>query len=114
MPNTQVGGWDTATNPRPADSITNPSPVNAPIYTVAWFHTHTATTYRTASNPTVRPVGPSPNDFAWGAQNSIAIPGYAYDYVESPAGSGSIPFGYQLNGPAKVYTVTPPTNRATP
>lgn len=47
--NNQVAAWDTATFPRPPDSIANPSPLDKPTYTVAWFHTHTPTVNRTAA-----------------------------------------------------------------
>jgi hypothetical protein len=108
--NNQGAGWDTATSPRPPDSIANPTPLDTPTYTVAWFHTHTPTVNRA----TGRPIGPSGADFGWSANANINCPGYAYDYVESPAGSGNIPAGYPINSAAMVYTITPPSRRPTP
>jgi len=102
--------WDTATFPRPADSIVNPSPLDTVTYTVGWFHTHTPTTYRSVG----RGVGPSVADGGWSSDPGINIPGYAYDYVESPAGSGSIPAGHPIDSPAQIYTITPPVRRPTP
>jgi len=108
--NNQGAGWDTATFPRPADSIANPTPLQKPTYTIAWFHTHTPTTFRMVG----RPIGPSAADFGWSTNASINCPGYAYDYTESPAGSGNIPAGHPINSAAQVYTATPPARRPTP
>jgi hypothetical protein len=108
--NTTTGGWDTATSPRPADVPASPVPTDKPVYTVAWYHTHTPTLYRSGG----RGVGPSSPDFGWSASSSINSPGYAHDYVESPAGSGVIPAGHPLNSAFKVYNITPPDRRPTP
>lgn len=108
--NNTTGGWDTATFPRPADIPAAPVATDKPTYTVAWFHTHTPTLYRSGG----RGVGPSSPDFGWSANGSINCPGYAYDYVDSPAGSGAIPAAHPLNSSSKVYTITPPDRRPTP
>jgi hypothetical protein len=115
--NNQGAAWDTATFPRPPDSIANPSPLDKPTYTVAWFHTHTPTVNRTAADMPpngTRGVGPSGADHAWSVNAGINIPGYAYDYTESPAGSGTIPAGHPINSAAQVYPITPPIRRPTP
>ncbi len=108
--NDQGASWDTATYPRPPDSIVNPTPLDLPVYTIGWFHTHTPTTYRSVG----RGVGASGADYGWSANANINIPGYAYDYTESPASSGSIPAGHPINSSAQVYTITPPGRRSTP
>lgn len=108
--NADGASWDTVTTPRPPDVPETPLPTEKPTYTVAWYHTHTATTHRTFG----RPVGESNADKAFGAHNSINIPGYAHDYVESPAGTGAIPGGHPLNSPAKIYNITTPDRRSTP
>ena len=109
--------WDTATNPRPLDSIADPTPLDQPTYTVGWFHTHTPTTYRSLGRPAGPSGGPGPPptfDYSWSARPDICIPGYAYDYTESPAGSGSIPAAHPINSAAQIYTITPPVRRPTP
>ncbi len=100
---------------RPADSPASPTPCDAgATYSVASFHTHTPTEFRAAANPrgTVRPVGPS------GADNRIDtsddVPGVVYDYVESPAGSGSVPMGHPESGAATLYHSQGRTRRTTP
>ncbi|MDR0993151.1 MAG: hypothetical protein LBN38_01075 [Verrucomicrobiota bacterium] len=108
--NNQGASWNTATFPRPPDSIVNPAPLEQPTYIIGWFHTHTPTTYRSVG----RGVGPSGADSGWSANASINIPGYAYDYTESPAGSGSIPAAHPINSAAQIYTITPPIRRPTP
>ena len=108
--NSQGASWNTAAYPRPADSYANPTPFDEPIYTIAWFHTHTPTTYRTDG----RGVGPSTPDRNWSTDSNINIPGFVYDYVESPSGSGQIPAGHPINSPAQVYPITPPSNRPVP
>lgn len=74
---------------KPADSGT--------IFTVGLFHTHTPTTYRTGT----RGVGPSSADNRF--HNSNSVVGVIYDYVESPAGSGTIPGGHPLDSAATRY-----------
>lgn len=108
--NNQGASWDTATYPRPPDGIANPTPLDQPTYTIGWFHTHTPTTYRSVG----RGVGPSGADYGWSANGSVNIPGYAYDYTESPSGSGSIPAAHPINSAAQIYPITPPTRRPTP
>lgn len=92
---------------RPADTPGAPALTGGATYTVASFHTHTPTTFR----PVGRPVGPSGADNA--ADTSDDVTGIVYDYVESPAGSGSIPAGHPLNSPARRYQ-SGPARRSTP
>ncbi len=108
--NNAGASWDTVTIPRPPDIPASPVPTDKPTYTVAWYHTHTPTTHRSVG----RGVGPSPEDGLFGSHNSINIPGYAHDYIESPAGSGAIPAAHPLNSSAKIYNITPPDRRPTP
>jgi hypothetical protein len=108
--NNQGAGWSTATYPRPADSVANPTPIQRPTYTVGWFHTHTPTVNRAVG----RGVGMSAADAGWSTNANINIPGFGYDYTESSAGSGTIPAGHPINSSAQVFTVTPPTRRPTP
>lgn len=83
---------------KPADSGTT--------YTVGLFHTHTPMTHRTGGS---RGVGPSGADDRF--HNSNGVVGVIYDYVESPAGSGTIPAGHPLNSAATRYHSGP--NRRT-
>ena len=86
-----------AANPgtKPADS--------GKVYTVGLFHTHTPMTYRDKSG--VRDVGPSSTDNTFHTNNNVA--GVVYDYVESPAGSGTIPGGHPIDSAAKLYSSGP-------
>jgi hypothetical protein len=100
---------------RPADNPATPDPcATGATYSVASFHTHTPTTFRAAALPpgSVRPVGPS------GADNSIDttddVPGVVYDFVASPAGSGSIPMGHPKNSAAQLYHSRGKDRRTTP
>lgn len=104
--------WDTATYPRPSDSITYPSPLDQPTYTIGWFHTHTPMTY--APVGTRRGVGPSEGDYGWSANVLIDLPGYVYDYTESPTGYGSIPAGHPIDSLAHIFMIAPPDRRSTP
>jgi len=88
----ETGAADPGT--KPADSGTT--------YTVGLFHTHTPMTYRTGGT---RDVGPSGADNRFHTSNNVV--GVIYDYVESPAGSGSIPAGHPLNSAAKLYPSGP-------
>lgn len=85
-----AGSGDTSTISilaKPADNPATPLPNAAgATYTVASFHTHTPTTYRTGTG--TRRVGPSDVDIA--ADNTDNVAGIVHDYVESPAGGGSI------------------------
>lgn len=92
---------------RPADSPTNPAPNGSATYSVGSFHTHTPMTYRSGT----RSVGPSSGDQT--ADTSDDVAGVVYDYLESPAGSGSIPGGHPLDSPAQLYH-SGPTRRSTP
>ncbi|MBM3744502.1 MAG: DUF4157 domain-containing protein [Acidobacteria bacterium] len=78
---------------RPADT----PGANGTTYTVASFHTHTPTAFRTVP----RVVGPSGADQT--ADNHDDVAGVVYDYVESPAGSGSIPAGHPIGSAAQRY-----------
>ena len=104
--------WDTATYPRPSDNITYPAPLDQPTYTIGWFHTHTPMTYATVG--TRRGVGPSGGDYGWSANVLIDLPGYVYDYTESPTGYGSIPAGHPIDSPAQIFMIAPPYRRSTP
>ncbi|WP_418315618.1 hypothetical protein [Piscinibacter sakaiensis] len=100
---------------RPADTPDPPDPCAAgAVYRVASFHTHTPTEFRAAANPpgTVRPIGPSGADQR--IDTSDDVPGVVYDYVESPAGSGSIPLGHPKSGAAQRYHSQGKTRRTTP
>ncbi|MBL8166105.1 MAG: hypothetical protein JNJ61_29250, partial [Anaerolineae bacterium] len=83
---------------RPADS--SPGTETA-VYTVASFHTHTPTTYRTVG----RAIGPSEADHR--VDTSDDVTGVVYDYEASPAGSGSIPAAHPIDSAAKVYQSGP-------
>lgn len=91
----------------PPDKPTSPSLSDSPVYTVAWFHTHTPTTYRSVG----RPVGPSDKDIK--AASFYKMPGAAYDYVGAPGRGGYIPAGWPLRAPAKLWPI-PPVQRPTP
>jgi hypothetical protein len=100
---------------RPADAPATPDPCSeGATYSVASFHTHTPTEFRTAAMPpgSARPIGPS------GADNSIDtsddVPGVVYDFIESPAGSGSIPMGHPETSAAQRYHSRGKDRRTTP
>ena len=108
------GAWVTpATNgtvhiPHPDPDIPeNPTPIESGvIYPVAWFHTHTPTTYSTNS----RAVGPSRRDRRFSAHHSM--PGIAYDFEKDPTStSNTIPCGWPKNKPAIMYPIAPPERR---
>ena len=84
----ETGAADPGT--KPADSGTT--------YTVGLFHTHTPMTHRTGG---ARGVGPSGADNRFHTSNNVV--GVVYDYVESPAGSGTIPAGHPLDSAAQLY-----------
>jgi hypothetical protein len=87
--------------PRPPDRPAEPpAVVGCATYTVASFHTHTPTTYRTPPEAR-RIVGPSATDDSFDIRHEV--PGVVFDYIENPAGTGSIPFGYPKEGPARRY-----------
>lgn len=97
---------------RPSDVPANPAPnATGAVYYVASFHTHTPTTYRTNS-PGTRAVGPSSPDN--NADTADDVPGIVYDYVESPAGSNSIPMGHPEGADAQRYLSLGKTRRSTP
>jgi len=100
---------------RPADSPASPGACDdGATYYVASFHTHTPTAFRAAANPpgATRSVGPSGAD--QNIDNADYVPGLVYDYVESPAGSGSIPMGHPENGAAQLYHSQGRNRRTTP
>lgn len=100
---------------RPADTPATPDPCAAgAVYRVASFHTHTPTEFRAAANPpgTTRVVGPSGADQR--IDTSDDVPGVVYDFVEAPAGSGSIPMGHPKTGAAQRYHSLGRTRRTTP
>ncbi len=68
-------------------------------YTVASFHTHTPTRYRSVG----RPVGPSGADL--NADNGDNVAGVVYDYIE--AKGGNIPAGHPLRSRAQLYSSGP-------
>jgi len=101
--------------PRPPDVPATPAVTDSgATYPVASFHTHTATEFRAAAVPagSTRGVGPSGADN--NADNNDDVPGVVYDFVESPAGSGSIPMGYPKTSPARIYFSAGKTRRTTP
>jgi glycosyltransferase involved in cell wall biosynthesis len=93
--------------PRPADNPATPDLRTGGVFAVASFHTHTPTTFRAVG----RPVGPSAADNAADLHDDVT--GVVYDYVETPAGSGSIPAGHPLDSAARRY-LSGPNRRSTP
>ena len=102
--NSRWGSFSTtgaATGPvvGPADGATIDLPAKPadshPTYTVASFHTHTPTTYRTVG----RAVGPSGADLAADASDNVA--GIVYDFWGD--GSGNLPAGRSRAWPARLY-----------
>lgn len=87
----------------PADSPAAPAPNAGGTFTVAWYHTHTPTRWRTGG----RGTGPSDGDYAW--STSYGRPGLAHDYTVDPA-----PEGHPIDSPVRLYDVVPPSRRATP
>ncbi|HYI65203.1 MAG TPA: hypothetical protein VEW71_09990 [Allosphingosinicella sp.] len=92
VPNDKTGAADPGS--KPGDSGT--------VYAVGLYHTHTPMTHRTGGT---RGVGPSAADERFHTDNKVA--GVVHDYVESPAGSGSIPSGHPKASPAKLYSSGP-------
>lgn len=75
---------------RPAD--------NGDVFTVASFHTHTPTFYRSQTDVgSGRPTGPSQSDYDWDRSDDVA--GLVFDYAISVA-----PAGHPLHSDAVVYT----------
>lgn len=90
----------------PQDNPLAPAPNAAGVqYTVALFHTHTPTTYRSVG----RPVGPSGADDNF--HNSNNVVGVVYDYTE--VSGGNIPARHPLHSPARRYH-SGPDRRPTP
>lgn len=86
---------------RPADVPRNPPAVEGcATYTVASFHMHTPTEFRTPVGAT-RPIGASETDDTF--DRNQMVPGVVFDYIESPLGSKTIPFGYPKGNPARRY-----------
>ena len=92
----------------PFDSIDNPTPLDKPVCTVGYFHTHTPMTYMPTY--TSRPVGPSGDDIKFATNLGIQMPGFVYDYTNA---NNKIIGGHLLHDPAKVYTL-PPERRPLP
>jgi len=90
---------------KPADDPAAPTPIQAAVYAVASFHTHTPTKFR----PVGRPVGPSAADQT--ADTNDDVPGVVYDYVGNAAGVAVA--GLSLNSPAQRYH-SGPAKRSTP
>ena len=95
--------------PRPNDTPSNPGPTEqGAVYSVASFHTHTPTTYRSVG----RPVGPSAADRR--ADSLDQVPGIVYDFIEATPGSGRIPPGHLKTAPAMRYKSLGLERRPTP
>lgn len=109
------GGW-IMLGPKPNDNPTQPLPnASGATYTVAFFHTHTPTTYRALYYPKdyTREVGPSDPDETYGAE--LGLPGIVYDYSSSEAYPGAIPMGWPKDSAAKRYPIgQPDSRRSTP
>ena len=124
--NLMLGGWVTpgitgsvvVSNP-PPDRPVSPNPIDSgAIYSVAWFHTHTATTYLPTNNAAYRPVGPS-NPADYNVSLRKHVPGIAYDFDPDPVTStlrqtNAIPCGWPKSSPAHMYSISPPLRRDTP
>jgi hypothetical protein len=100
---------------RPPDDPPQSTPCDpGATYYIASFHTHTPTEFRTipALVGSVRPIGPSGPD----KQTDTAddVPGVVYDFIESPAGSGSIPMGHPKSSANKLYFSAGKKQRTTP
>jgi hypothetical protein len=91
--------WDTATVPKPADSILNPTPLDEPTYVVGWMHTHTPAYYTIDG----RWPGHSGLDQQFSAQPGIQIPGFVCDYTGNS--TNYIPAGWLIDSPAEYYWV---------
>jgi len=118
----EFGGWNAPADgagvnlsARTADAPATPDPCAAgATYSVASFHSHTSTAFRAAAVPAgaTRGVGPSGADNT--ADTRDDVPGIVYDYVESPAGSGSIPMGHPKGSAAQMYKSLGHERRTTP
>ncbi|MBQ6926451.1 MAG: hypothetical protein IJQ73_17585, partial [Kiritimatiellae bacterium] len=85
--------------PVPSDTPLFPRLTNgSAIYSVASFHTHTPSTYRTGIP---RIVGPSTSDT--NASTTLSLPGLVLDYIENAETPGKIPIGHPMNAPAQLY-----------
>lgn len=97
----------------PTDNPASPAPCDAGAdFYVASFHTHPPTTFDMTPGNWVRPIGPSNGDNV--ADTSDQVPGVVYDYVESPAGSGSIPLQHPEASAAQLYRSLGVDPRPTP
>jgi hypothetical protein len=107
-----AGGASVNLVPRPPDVPASPAANEKGVkYPVCSFHTHTPTEFR-AMYPGTRGIGPSPDDERIDANDQV--PGMVYDYVESPAGSGSIPMGHPKGSAAQRYLSLGLLQRPTP
>ena len=95
---------------RPADNPqTMPSPLSAGVsYSVASFHCHTPTTYRTVG----RVPGPSEQDEQGDCVNQVT--GIVYDFEEWSPGTNWIPPGWPKNSAHKFYKTPGLIRRPTP
>jgi len=99
---------------RPPDIPANPTPLDKPIYYVAWFHTHTPTTHVTFPH---RPVGPSVEDYGISRDPRVNVPGFVVDFVAVQTNNippNSIPAGLSTNAPFMIYDISPPSRRPLP
>ncbi|HTV12555.1 MAG TPA: hypothetical protein VME20_11925 [Acidimicrobiales bacterium] len=103
---------------RPQDDPKSAPFDSCATYVVASFHTHTPTFYLPKADPP-RPVGPSTQDKQATEQNgAFAVPGLVYDYcpavtivprqtADCTQESGTIPSGWALGNPAKLWLYGP-------
>ena len=100
--------------PPDPDVPEDPSPLDSGVvYPVAWFHTHTPTTYSTNRPGPGRGVGPSGKDRQYSINHSM--PGIAYDYLKDPlSATNLIPYGWPKNKPATMYPINTPERRLFP
>ena len=121
--NVKAGEWippdqdaETKISIRPQDIPANPNPIAKPTYYIAWFHTHTPSTFQTTPSGGRRDVGPSEDDYKVSNDPKMKLPGFVYDYVGFPwsATNNCLFVGHNLNDPAKVYPITPPERRPLP
>ena len=89
-------GAYTTPGARPNSNLSSVSPDSQSAqYAVAFFHTHTPTTYRTDGRP--NNVSTGDNNFA----NAVNTAGIAYDYTIA-----NIPAGHPKNSPATTFPTT--------
>lgn len=113
-PNHLSSYWDSAPYQRPPDSIQNPTPLDKPIYTVGWFHTHPPMRYVTYTPP-FRLAGFNFGDlnYSTNAILGVSMPGFAYDYIPTNT-SPRIFAGHPIHAPGKITHGTLPLRRPLP